>query len=70
MAEMTLKNLLENKRIENTNMKAIQAAILLHQLRGMPAQCLEVFEKYFLFFVPTCNLKCRKMISTIHLPQI
>ena len=34
------------------------------------AQCLEVFEKYFLFFDPICNLKCRKMISTIHLPQL
>ena len=33
------------------------------------AQCLEVFEKYFLFFGPTCNFKYRKMISTINLPQ-
>ena len=23
-----------------------------------------------MFFGPTCNLKCRKMISTIHLPQL
>ena len=31
------------------------------------AQCLEVFEKYFLFLCPTHYLKCRKMISLIHL---
>ena len=31
------------------------------------AQCLEVFEKYFLFLCPTHDLKCRKKISAIHL---
>ena len=31
------------------------------------AQCLEVFEKYFLFLCPRHDFKCRKMISAIHL---
>ena len=34
------------------------------------SQCLEVFEKYFLFFGSTCDFKGGKMISTIDLPQI
>ena len=42
---------------------------LSHLVLAFVAQCLEVFEKYFLFFGPTYNFKCRKMISTIRMPQ-
>ena len=41
MADMTLKNLLENKRIEYPNIKAKQAAILLHEIRGMPDKVIQ-----------------------------
>ena len=42
---------------------------LKYQTEVSNTQCHEVFEKYFQVYVPTHNLKCRKMISTIHLPQ-
>ena len=38
-------------------------------LKRSEAQCLEVFEKYFLFFGPTCNFKGRKIKCTVNLPQ-
>ena len=46
-----------------------QKPVFQNDFEHTRTQCLEVFEKYFLFFGPMCNFKYRKMISTNHLPQ-
>ena len=61
MADLTLKNLSENKSIENPAIKAIQGAIYLHQLREKPYKMIQ-----FLNSGQEINTEVLEMKRTLH----